>query len=449
MFSPTAHTLRGLMLHKFSIRHCFMVGLCHLGLFRLRIFLSTGKKQQIHNILVLYTAFQIISPAFLYIRAGQNKGFRHFPVFIALAIYHILQFGIIFRWLYTQRIQLLLRLCAQLSRYFFADLWSLSYLRGRGGSQRAQDMGNSAPANKVKRVVNFIIRRKYTILSVYGTDKKRTMLRKRGQNRIARKEELGYNRGMHCCSAPKGSLYFELFGVPVLIKPGSWIVLALLGGGLGISSGADVSGVLIFMVAGMLCLLVHEFGHALSGRALGGGEPSIEIAGLGGATYTPYPPRTRMGYFFMVLAGPLASLGLGILGGFIFGLLYLGNPIAGIVISLLEPLGISIGDWAYVPLVDAIASGQLSIFALNCFYTLFMICTYWSIFNLLPIFPLDGGKLLGTLIDNYRIAAMVGLVLCGVLCVLCTICGMWFNMMLCGYLAAINWQYLRSFHKEG
>ncbi len=249
-------------------------------------------------------------------------------------------------------------------------------------------------------------------------------------------------------SVPKGSLYFELFRVPVIIRPSSWIMLALLGGGLGISSGADISGVLIFMVAGMMCLLVHEFGHALSGRALGSGEPSIEIAGMGGATYTPYPPRTRMGYFFMVLAGPLASLLLGILCGFMMGLLHLGNPMAGIVISIFEPLGISIGDWAYIPLIEAIETEKLSLFALQCYYTMFMICIYWSIFNLLPIFPLDGGKLLGTILDNYRIASMVGLILCCILCILCIICGMWFNMMLSGYLAAINWQYLRSFHKE-
>lgn len=253
---------------------------------------------------------------------------------------------------------------------------------------------------------------------------------------------------MQCSSVPKGSLYFELLGVPVLIRPFSWLVLALLGGGLGISNGSDVSHVLIFVVSGMLCLLVHEFGHALTGRFLGSGPPSIEIAGLGGVTYTPYPPRTRRGYFLMVLAGPLASLLLGILGGFVMGLIHLGNPIAGVIITIFEPLGLPIADWAYSPLIEAVESGSLSIFWLDCYFTLFIICVYWSIFNLLPIFPLDGGKLLGTLLDNYRIASMVGLVLACALCLLCLISGMWFNMVLTGYLAAINWQYLRSFHKE-
>ena len=253
---------------------------------------------------------------------------------------------------------------------------------------------------------------------------------------------------MQCCSHPKGSLYFELFGIPVIIRPTSWIVLALLGGGLRIDSGADISHVLIFMVAGMLCVLVHEFGHALTGRYLGSGAPSIEIAGLGGVTYTPYPPRTRMGYFTMVLAGPLASLLLGIVVGAIMGLIHLGNPLAGMIISLCCPLGLDMPDWAIISLFEAENAGRLAPFLLNCYFNLFFVCVFWSLFNLLPLFPLDGGKLLGTLLDNYRIASMVGLILAGGLCLWCAISGMWFNMVITGYLAAINWQYLRSFHKE-
>lgn len=253
---------------------------------------------------------------------------------------------------------------------------------------------------------------------------------------------------MQCSSVPKGSLYFELFGVPVLILPSSWIVLALLGGGLGISSGTDVSNVLVFVVAGMLCLLVHEFGHALVGRYLGGGNPCIEIAGLGGVTYSSYPPQTRWGYFLMILAGPLASLALGIVGGFIFGLLHLGNPTAGIVFSLCAPLGLSMPDWAAIPFYEAMQEEAISPFLRTCYMTLFIICVYWSIFNLLPLFPLDGGKLLGTLLNNFKIASYVGISLASALCGYCIGNGMWFNAMITGYLAFINWQYLGIFRKE-
>lgn len=253
---------------------------------------------------------------------------------------------------------------------------------------------------------------------------------------------------MQCSSVPKGSLYFELFGVPVLIRPSSWIVLTLLGGGLGISNGSDVANVLIFVVSGMLCLLVHEFGHALTGRRLGGGPPCIEIAGLGGVTYTPYPPQTRMGYFIMILAGPLASLLLGIVAGFIMGLLHLGNPMAGVVFSLLEPLNIPLPDWVNASLYEALQAETIPPFLGNCYMTLFIICVYWSIFNLLPLFPLDGGKLLGTLLDNFKIASYVGLLLASALCGYSLVNGMWFNTMITGYLAFINLQYLRSFHRE-
>lgn len=251
-------------------------------------------------------------------------------------------------------------------------------------------------------------------------------------------------------SVPKGSLSFEITGIPIVISPTSWLVLALLGGGLGISNGADISDVLIFMVAGMLCLLIHELGHAWVGRWMGSGYASIVIAGLGGATYTAYPPRTRAGYFLMVLAGPLASLLLGIFAGVVMGVVHLGNPLAGATLSFfaLQHLGISIGDWAYIPLAEAIQNETISPFALHVYFTLFTVCLYWSLFNLLPIFPLDGGKLLGTLLDNYRIACIVGLVLSGLLCALSLMHGMLFNTILTGYLAFINWQYLTRFHKE-
>lgn len=253
---------------------------------------------------------------------------------------------------------------------------------------------------------------------------------------------------MQCCSNPRGSLQFELWGIPIFIRPSSWVVLALLGGGLGINSGADVSHVLIFVVAGMLCLLVHELGHALVGRALGSGAPSIEIAGMGGVTYTPYPPRTKWGYFMMVLAGPLSSLFLGIFAGFIMGLLYMGNPLAGIVVSLMAPLNADLPDWVLLPWIETLQTEALSPFLLDCYFSLFIVCVYWSLFNLLPLLPLDGGKLLGTLLNNYRIAAIVGLIVAGGLSLLCLASGMWFNMVITGYLAFINWQYLRSFHKE-
>ncbi len=244
-----------------------------------------------------------------------------------------------------------------------------------------------------------------------------------------------------------GSITFRLFGIPIVIHPIAWVVLLIIGGGLGINSGEQLASVLLFVVAGMLCLIVHEMGHALAGRHLTGCLPSIDIAGFGGSTFTPRLPRTRSGYFALVAAGPLASLLLGIVGGAIFGL-QVGNLPGGIVFSLLCPLPIRHEPMMLLEVYQGIAESGMGTTLLTFYLQLFSVCVWWTIFNLLPIFPLDGGKLLGTLLDNNRLACIIGMIVGGLLCMLCLIWaslgGSWFNLLIVGYLTYINYQYLRQ-----
>ncbi len=241
----------------------------------------------------------------------------------------------------------------------------------------------------------------------------------------------------------RGVLTFHLLGIPVSIYPISWVMLLILGGGLGVDSGQQLASVLLFVVAGMLCLIVHEMGHALMGRHLTGCLPGIEIAGLGGLTHTPRLPRTRSGYFALVFAGPLASLLLGVLGGLIFGL-QIGDVVSGITFSLLYPLPLVPLDAGTLYALESAGMGHL---LLTFYLHLFGVCVWWTIFNLLPIFPLDGGKLLGTLLNSDRNACRVGLAFGGLLFALCLLWafngGSWFNVLVVGYLTYINYQCLR------
>ncbi len=242
----------------------------------------------------------------------------------------------------------------------------------------------------------------------------------------------------------RGILNFRLLGIPVSIHPISWVMLLILGGGLGVDNGQQLASVLLFVVAGMLCLIVHEMGHALAGRQLTGCLPGISIAGLGGNTYTPRLPRTRAGYFMLVFAGPLASLLLGILCGAIFGL-QIGHVAEGIEFSLLYPLPVHLN----VSTLLAIDESGMPPLLLTFYLHLFGVCVWWTIFNLLPLFPLDGGKLLGTLLNNDRTACMIGLVFGGGLSALCLFWallggGSWFNVLVVGYLTYINYSCLRQ-----
>lgn len=224
----------------------------------------------------------------------------------------------------------------------------------------------------------------------------------------------------------------------------AWVFLAIIGGGLGVSNKDSLVQMLCFVVAGMLCLLVHEFGHALVGRRLGSGNADITIAGLGGITRHEYAPTSRMNYFMTVLAGPLASLLLGITGGVLLGL-QLGDVGAGIELSLALPLpGDTLSQHTKTVLVLNFLDGGIPMVVLKLYTALFMVCFWWSVFNLLPILPLDGGRLLATLLGNNRVFCMVGLVICVVLLLCCLFTGSWFNMMIVGYLGWLNWQFLRA-----
>ncbi len=246
----------------------------------------------------------------------------------------------------------------------------------------------------------------------------------------------------------RGILNFRLLGIPVSIHPISWLMLLILGGGLGVDSGQQLAYVLLFVVAGMLCLLVHEMGHALVGRSLTGCLPGITIAGLGGSTFTPRLPHTRSGYFALVFAGPFASLLLGIVGGAVFGL-QIGDVGGGVLFSLFVPLHALLPLQPPVSTLLAIQSADLNPLLYSFYLQLFMICVWWTIFNLLPIYPLDGGKLLGTLLNNDRKACIIGLIFGGIISALCLLSalfggGNWFNVLIVGYLTYINYSCLRQ-----
>ena len=195
----------------------------------------------------------------------------------------------------------------------------------------------------------------------------------------------------------------------------------------------------------MLCLLVHEFGHALVGRRMGGHLPMIEIGGWGGVTGFVSMNSSRAGYFAMVAAGPLASLALGLFVGLLLGV-QVGDPIGGMLYSFFAPCGLAsvFAREGVMSINEALTEGSLPVPLMLFYSQVFLVCFWWSFINLLPIFPLDGGKLFGTLINNFRIASMVGIVLAGLAALFCLVFGMYFNACIAGYLAYINYGYLRS-----
>lgn len=150
--------------------------------------------------------------------------------------------------------------------------------------------------------------------------------------------------------------------IPIRIFPFFWILIIFIGW---ISSGT-VLGTMIWAAVILLSVLIHEYGHALTALAFGQ-RAHIELVALGGVTHrTGGKPLKLWQEFIVILNGPLAGLLLCLAA---FGL----QKVLGFT-KVTTPLEYAI---------------EITIIA-NLF---------WTVVNLLPIFPLDGGHLLRIILE--------------------------------------------------
>jgi stage IV sporulation protein FB len=193
-------------------------------------------------------------------------------------------------------------------------------------------------------------------------------------------------------------LAFSLFGVPVRVHPGFWLIGLFLGG---MSNPPMV--VLIWISAVFLAILVHELGHAMAMRAYGY-FPWIILYWMGGLTSRDprVASRSRHSDTFedivISAAGPGAGFALaGLLAAIVFALNRGQQPLFASFGALMMP-----ASMAY----------PLALFLYDVFY----FCVVWGLINLLPIYPLDGGQIARDLFlrfrlhDGVRLSLMLSLV---------------------------------------
>jgi Zn-dependent protease len=239
--------------------------------------------------------------------------------------------------------------------------------------------------------------------------------------------------------ATRYDLRFTLFGIPVRVHPLFWLITALLG-----ASAGSLIGVLVWVPAVFLSILVHELGHALAMRRFGQ-VPQITLHYGGGLT-TAEPfwwggrpvsvPLTPGQEVLIALAGPgagfaLAALVLGIVaaaGGTVSATMLLG-------VLPLPSATLPAGGWLF----DWIVA------------TFLWINIFWGVINLLPVFPLDGGNIARTLLvhsdpwngvrKSLRLSMAVGAVVAAVGLIFLASP---FLALLFGYLAFTSYMALRG-----
>src|SRR3984893_16839496 len=159
-----------------------------------------------------------------------------------------------------------------------------------------------------------------------------------------------------------------------------WIASYMTGGAEAAWSG------LLFMVLLFACVLAHEFGHIFTARAFGVATPDVTLLPIGGVARLERIPEKPSEEFLIAIAGPLV------------------NVVIAAVLIAVTPTHLSAEHFA------AMESPKVSMIDRLAEVNLFL-----AIFNMIPAFPMDGGRVLRALlaiklghVRATEIAAMIG-----------------------------------------
>lgn len=178
---------------------------------------------------------------------------------------------------------------------------------------------------------------------------------------------------------------FRVFGITVFLH-WSWFLVAAYE----LDQRSGRYGSLGWNVAEYLALfgivLLHEFGHALACRQVGGTAEEIVLWPLGGVAYVA-PPQRPGAVLWSIAAGPLVNVAL-----------------AGVLLA---------GTWG----LRFAGPGVLSPSAWHWLRQIWMINLGLLVFNILPVYPLDGGQILRSLlwfvmgpVRSLSVASVIGVI---------------------------------------
>ena len=168
---------------------------------------------------------------------------------------------------------------------------------------------------------------------------------------------------------------FTLFGIRVQAHS-SLVIVIVLGLLFGLGKGMDVQDRVVGATVLFLIVLLHEFGHCFTARAVGGESDEIIMHPLGGLALSRLPHRW-LPHLLTSAGGPAVNVLICLVTGV---LLYFANG------------QVPWNPFNYAPFLADRATSWLNV----AMYAWWIYQMSWSllVFNLLPIFPLDGGQML-------------------------------------------------------
>ncbi len=202
----------------------------------------------------------------------------------------------------------------------------------------------------------------------------------------------------------KGSLRLgTFFGIGVHVH---WTFSLLLGfvAWRAWQAGADAAGIgvsVVFVLAIFACVVMHEYGHALTARRYGIGTKDITLLPIGGVARLERMPEEPRQELVVAVMGPMVNV---VIAAVIFGVM-LGTGTF--------PKGSEIQEMGRQG-VESMGALDARMFFLN----LAGVNVFLVLFNMIPAFPMDGGRVLRALLSMAmdpvratRAAANVGKVL--------------------------------------
>jgi stage IV sporulation protein FB len=135
------------------------------------------------------------------------------------------------------------------------------------------------------------------------------------------------------------------------------------------SGAATALNTLLFIVLLFTCVLLHEFGHIFTARAFGVPTPYVTLLPIGGVAQLERIPEEPWEEFLIAIAGPLVNVAITLVL-----VLVGGATLHGYAATALDNNSIS--------MIDRLAAVNL----------------FLALFNLIPAFPMDGGRVLRALL---------------------------------------------------
>lgn len=148
--------------------------------------------------------------------------------------------------------------------------------------------------------------------------------------------------------------------IPVLIFPFFWFLILMIGW----LNSMSLLGTIIWSAVIFVSILIHEYGHALTALMFGQ-RAEINLVGLGGVTKREGPKLAKWKEFLIVLNGPLAGL-LTFVVAYFF--------------------------------LDYVTEKKTTLF--YALQVAVEVNLFWTLLNLLPVLPLDGGQLFRIILES-------------------------------------------------